>query len=177
MTDKRRSILVAVCAWSLTLLGGWHSACALYDNFTLHAMFSSPGFMLGLAGASLPADLPPIARLAAEHIRLVFVFYFLVSLTVLISGSGLVLKKAWAIAAVGRLFYISAACCFIVFLFPGLLIPKPYVYGGMQLSPEFNAAVARLKFQAQILAALLSTAGFWFGRWLGKPEVRRLITR
>ena len=95
----KRPPAVGALAWFLVAFGGWHAARAAYDNFALAAMFSSPGFMLGLAGATMPVEAPPLARFAVAHIRLLFVFYFFVSLSVLLAGAGLLLRKVWALSA------------------------------------------------------------------------------
>lgn len=172
MPENKKSVLVSAVAWSFIALGGWHAARAAYDNFALAVMFSSPGFMLGLAGSTMPVEVPPLARLAVEHMRLIFVFYFFASLAVFISGLGLRSRKAWALNASKWFFYIGAACCLVVFLFPGLLVPKPYVYDGVSLAPEFNAAVRHMKFQLRLMAVFPGAAVLWLSRRLEKPEVK-----
>jgi hypothetical protein len=160
MTENKRSAMVGAAAWAFMLLGGCHAARAAYDNLTLSSMFSSPGFMLGLAGSTLPVEMPPLALLAAAHIRLVFVAYLLVSLGVCATGLGLLLRKAWALAAARRLFYSSAACCCALFLVPGLLVPQPLIREGVSLAPEFNAAVGLMRIQLRVAAALLGSVFF-----------------
>lgn len=173
MTEKKRSALAGATAWLFLLLGGYHAARAAYDNFALASMFSSPGFMLGLAGSTLPVEMPALARLAAEHLQLVFVFYFLVSLTVFASGAGLLLRKDWARVAAQRFFYLAAAASLALFLFPELLVPKPYMYEGAPVAPGFNEAVGQLKFQTRLIAAILCAGAGWLGRRLGHPELRK----
>ena len=168
----KRLGLVSAVAWVFITLGGWHAARAAYDNFALAAMFSSPGFLLGLARATIPVEPPPLALFVAEHMRLVFVFYFFASLAVFIAGLGLLLRKVWALNASKWLFYIGAACCLVIFLFPGLLVPKPYSYAGVSLTPEFNAAVEHVKFQLRFISAFPGAAGLWFARRFEKPEVK-----
>lgn len=153
-------------------MGGYHLACAAYGNFALAVMFESPAAMLSLANSTAPVELPPLARLAVEHIRLLFGFYFLISLAVFITGAGLLLKKAWALSAFIRLCYVVAACCLIVLLFPGLVVPKPYVYGGVALTPEFNAAVARARIALRVIAAIFGAGAFWSGRRFERPDIR-----
>ncbi len=171
--ENKRSVLVSVGAWAFIIFGGWHVARAAYDNFAMASMFSSPSFMLGLAGATMPVETPPLARFAVEHIRLVFVFYFFASLAVFIAGSGLLLRKAWALNSSKWFFYIGAACCLLVFLFPGLLMPKPYVYAGVSLAPEFNVAVEHMRFQLRLFSAFPGAAGLWIARRLENEKVRR----
>ncbi len=171
MTENKRSVLVGSAAWAFMLLGGCHSALAAYDNFTLAAMFSSPGFMLGLAGSSLPVEMPFLAGLAVTHIRLVFVVYLLVSLGVCATGVGLLLRKAWALTASRRLFYSAAACCLALFLVPGLLVPQPLIRDGAALAPDFNAAVKLMQMQLRAVAALLGAAFFWAALLCGRPGV------
>jgi hypothetical protein len=171
MTENKRSAIVGAAAWAFMLLGGCHAARAAYDNLTLASMFSSPGFMLGLAGATLPVELPLLARLAAAHIRLVFIAYLLVSLGVCATGFGLLLRKAWALAAARRLFYSAAACCFAVFLVPGLLVPQPLIRDGVALAPEFNAAVGWMRIQLRFVTALLGPAFFLVARRCERPPI------
>lgn len=172
MTEKKTSVLVLGAAWGLVLMGGYHVARAAIGNFSLAVMFESPAAMLNLANSSAPVDLPPLARLAVDHIRLLFVFYFLISLTVFITGLGLVLKKAWALSAFIWLCYLGAASCFIVLIFPGLAVPKPYIYGGTALTPEFNAAVERAKIVLRLITALLCAGAFWFGWRFERQDIR-----
>ena len=172
MTENKRSVLVLGAAWALVLLGGYHLARAAYGNFSLAVMFESPAAMLSLANSTAPVELPPLARLAVDHIRPLFGFYFLLALAVFVTGLGLLLKKAWALSAFIWLCYIGAASCFIVLLFPGLAVPKPYIYGGLALTPEFNAAVARAKIALRVSAALFGSGAFWFGRRFERPDIR-----
>ena len=169
---SKRPALIAALAWFFVAFGGWHAARAAYDNFSLAAMFSSPGFMLGLAGSTMPVEAPPLARFAVAHIRLLFIFYFFASLAVFIAGAGLLLRKAWALSASKGFFYLGAACCLLIFLFPGLLVPKPYFYAGISLAPEFNAAVGQMKFQLRLFSALPGAAFLWFSWRLEKPDVK-----
>lgn len=171
--ENRRSVLVSVIAWAFIIFGGWHAARAAYDNFALAAMFSSPSFMLGLAGATIPVETPPLARFAVAHIRLVFVFYFFASMAVFIAGAGLSFRKAWALNSSKWFFYISAACGLLIFLFPGLLMPKPYIYAGVSLAPEFNSAVEHMRFQLRLFSVLPCATGLWLARRLENAEVRR----
>ena len=169
--------MVSAAAWVLMLMGGYHVVMAAYSNFSLSAMFSSPSVLLGLAGSTIPVELPPLARLAVEHIRLVFCFYFFISLAVAVTGFGLLLRKVWALSAFKWLFYVGAASCFIILLFPGLAVPKPYIYGGVSLTPEFNAAVTRIKFQLRLIAALLGAGAFWIGMRFERPEITNEFVR
>ena len=164
--------VVSAAAWTFIMLGGWHTARAAYDNFTLAVMFSSPGFILGMAKATMPVEQPPLASLAVAHIQLIFIFYFFASLALFVSGLGLLLRKAWALNASKCLFYIGAACGLIIFLFPGLLVPQPYVYAGVSLAPEFNTAVAHMKLQLRFVAAFLCVAALWLARRLEKQDVK-----
>jgi hypothetical protein len=173
MTENKRSALVSGTAWAFILLGGYHAARAAYDNFTLAELFSSPGFMLGLAGSTLPVQLPPLARLVVEHIQVFFVLYFLVSLTVCVAGTGLLARKPWARTAAVWLFYLSAAAACALFLFPELLVPKPYLFEGRALTPGFNEVMGRLRFQTRLLAAALCACAVWLARRLERPEVRQ----
>lgn len=172
MTENKRSGLVGAAAWVFTLGGGWASACAAYNCLILASMFSSPGFMLGLAGTTLPVEMPPLARLAVEHIWAVFIFYFLVCFNICITGIGLLAGKAWALSAFRWFFYIGAGCCLGIFLFPGFVVPEPYIYRGVSLAPEFNSAVAALRVQFRLAAALLGAGAFWLARRFERPDVR-----
>jgi hypothetical protein len=172
MTDNKRSAAAYAAAWLFTLLGGYHTARAAYDNLTLASMFSSQGFMLGLAGSKLPVELPPLARFAAANIRLMFLLYFFVSLGVFMTGIGLLLRKAWALAAARRFFYSVSAVLFAIFLVPGLLVPKPLIFDGVAVSPEFNAAVGWMKVQLRLATALLGSVFFWAALWCGRPGIK-----
>lgn len=172
MTENKRSLKVSAAAWFFTLLGGCHSVRAAYDNLTLADMFSSPSFMLGLASSTLPVNLPPLARLVVANIHLVFAVYLLASLGVCVAGIGLLLRKAWALTAVRRIFYAAAACCLVVFLFPWLLVPRPLVHEGIELAPEFNSAVGTMKTQLRIAAALAGAVLLLTARWFARAGIR-----
>lgn len=172
MTENTRSVLVGAAAWVLILAGGCSSVVAVYHGFVLASMFSSPGFMLGLAGATLPVEMPPLARLAVEHVGMFFVFNFLVWLDIFITGLGLLARKAWALAAFRWLFYIGAGCFLGLLLFPGFVVPGPYMHDGVAPAPEFNAAVTALRFKLRLIALLLGTGAFWLARRFERPDVR-----
>ncbi len=169
---QKSPALIGALAWFFTLFGGWHAARAAYDNFALAAMFSSPGFMLGLAGATMPVEAPPLARFAVAHIRLLFIFYFFVSLSVFITGVGLLLRKAWALSASKWFFYLGAACCLLMLFFPGLLVPKPYYYEGISLAPQFNDAVGHMRLLLRLTSAFPTAAFLWFSWRFEKPDVK-----
>lgn len=154
MAEYKRTRMTAVIAWLFVLAGGYHGARAVYDNFVLADMFSSPGVLMGLATATLPVELPPLALLAVQHIRAVFVLYMLVSLSVFATGIGLLLRRAWAIRTAKIIFYSAAVLCFTILFFPGLLVPKPYILNGVPLTPDFNAAVGGMRLQLRIIALL-----------------------
>ena len=172
MGEKRKSVMVGIAAWAFITLGGYHAARAAYDNITLTSMFSSPSFLLGLAGSVLPVELPPLARLAAAHIRLVFAGYFFVSLSVFAAGLGLLFRKPWALVFTRWFFFFAAACCFAVLVVPGLLVPGPLVMDGRELAPEFNAAVGMMRTQVRVVSALLCSVFFLAARRFSRPEIR-----
>jgi len=171
MTENKKPVLVGAAAWILILLGGYHVARAAYGNFALAVMLDSPSVLLGLATSTMPVETPPLARLLVENTRLVFAFYFFISLAMFVTGLGLLLRKAWGVSAFKWLCYIGGASGFIILLFPGLIVPKPYVFGGVALTPEFNAAVTRMKFQLRLAAALFGAAAFWIGRRFERPDI------
>ncbi|HOW88650.1 MAG TPA: hypothetical protein PL037_00085 [Elusimicrobiales bacterium] len=168
MTYRKRTLITAA-AWAFALIGGYHSARAIYDNLTLSSMFSSPGFLMGMAGALIPVELPPLARLAAAHIRLVFAGYLLLSLSVLSAGVGLLLGKDWATALSRRLLYSAAGCCAALFLFPGLLVPEPFFIDGVAISADFNAAVGVMSFYLRVAALTLGAIFFFAARLIFGP--------
>lgn len=172
MTENGRSALISVAAWAFILLGGYHAVSAAFDLFTVTAMFSSTGIQLGLAGATLPVALPLLARLAAEHVRLVFLAYFILSSTVCATGFGLLLRKTWALASARGLFYLGAAGSFAILLVPGVLVPQPLIRDGVSLAPEFNDAVRAMRTQAQIAAALLCGVFFLAARRCAGAKIK-----
>jgi|GEM_PF-4830385 len=161
MADKKRSWIETVIAWMLVLLGGYHTLRAVYDNLMLADMFSSAGLLMGLATSTMPVEPPPLALLAARHIRTLFMLYLLASVAAFSIGLGLLLRRSWARVSAKLMFYLIAACCFALLLFPGLLVPKPLIQDGIAISPGFNAAVAWLKFQLRLTAALAGAAALW----------------
>jgi hypothetical protein len=78
----------------------------------------------------------------------------LVSLSVFATGIGLLSRRAWAVRTAKIIFYSAAVFCFTILLFPGLLVPKPYILNGAPLTPDFNAAVGEMRLQLRIAAAL-----------------------
>jgi len=172
MAEKKRSILASAAAWALILSGGATAAAVARDAFILVSLFSSPGFMLGLAGSTLPVEMPPLARFAAGHMWTVFGLYFIAGLNILIIGIGLRARKAWAFAAFRWMLYIVGGCSLIILLFPGLVVPGPYMYEGVALTPEFNSAMAAVRFQLRLISAVLGAAAVWFVRRFEKPDIK-----
>jgi hypothetical protein len=172
MTENKRPALLGAAAWGFILAGGYFSVVAARNAFVLFALFSSPGFMLGLAGSTLPVEMPPLARLAAERMPLVFAAYFFFWAGVCIAGMGLLARKAWGLASARWLCYIAAACCLVLLLFPGLVVPKPYTYRGVSLTPEFNAVVGAIRIQLRLITVVLGVCALWLARRLEKPDIR-----
>jgi len=146
---------------------------ALRDLFTLLDVFSTPAFYLALSHASVPVEMPPLALFMAGHMRLAFVFSVFFWLSGLTLSVGVWGRKEWARRGAVTMLYLLSATALLFLLFPWLAIPRPLVYDGVSLAPEFNAAVRAAALVARITAALAGGLCLWWALALDRGELRR----
>jgi len=126
-------IAAAVCAFMTLKAAG--------DALTLLAAYSTPAFSLSMARSLLPVNMPPLAAFIARHTRPFFVFLLLFWCSGLALSLGAWARREWARRGACSMLYLLAAAALLLLLYPWLVIPKPLVYGGVSLAPEFNASV------------------------------------
>jgi len=52
------------------------------------------------------------------------------------------------------------------------VVPRPYVYEGISVTPEFNDMVSGMKTGFQAVSALLGVALLWLARRFERPEIK-----
>lgn len=143
------------------------------DLLTLLDVFSTPAFYLGLARATLPVELPPLAGFMVRNMRLFFVFSLLFWLSGLALALGVWARREWARQGACWMLYLLAAAALLLLAWPWLAIPRPLIYGGVSLAPEFNNAVRAAAFAARALAFLGGGLCLWWALTLDRGPLRR----
>ena len=148
------------------------TAAAGRDLLTLLNVFGTPAFYLGLAKATLPTEMPPLAGLIVRHMRLFFVFSFFFWASALALSLGVWARREWARRGAAAMLYLLTAAALLLLLFPWLAVPKPLIYGGVSLAPEFNASVGAAAFVARTAAFLGGAVSLWWALALDRGALR-----
>lgn len=152
---------------------GYMTVSAGLDLLALLNVFGTPAFYLGLARATLPTEMPPLAGLIVAHMRLFFLFSFLFWTSALVLSLGVWARKEWARRGAAAMLYLLAAAALLLLLFPGLAVPKPLMYGGVSLAPEFNDSVRAAAFAARAASLLGGSVCLWWALALDRGGLRR----
>lgn len=160
------ALAAAACA-------GFMAVSAGRDLLTLLNVFGTPAFYLGLARATLPTEMPPLAGLIVRHMRLFFLFSFFFWVSALALSAGVWARKEWARRGAAAMLYLLAAAALLLLLFPWLAVPKPLMYGGVSLAPEFNDTVRAAAFVARVTAFLGGGICLWWALLLDRGGLRR----
>lgn len=143
------------------------------DLLTLLDVFSTPAFYLGLAGATLPVEMPPLAAFMVRNMRVFFVFSLLFWLSGLALALGVWARKEWGRRGAAWMLYLVSAAALLLLLYPWLAIPRPLMYGEVSLAPEFNNAVKAAAFFARLGSFLGGGLCLWAALALDRGPLRR----
>lgn len=148
------------------------SVRAARDLLTLLDVFSTPAFYLSLARATLPVDMPPLASFMVKHMKLFFSF----SLLFWLSGLGLSLavwaRREWGRRGAVWMLYLLFAASLLMALYPWLAVPKPFMYNGVSLAPDFNAAVGAAAAAVRAFGLVLGAVFLWWALALDRGRAR-----
>lgn len=162
------SVLALGCCAAAAVM----SALAVRDLLTLLNIFGSPAFYLGLARATLPVEMPPLGAVMVRHMRMFFLFSALFWLSALVLSAGVWARKEWARRGAAAMLYLLAAAALLLLLFPWLVVPRPLVYEGVSIAPEFNAAVTAAAFAARAGAFLGGVVCLWWALALDRGALK-----
>jgi len=146
---------------------------AARDLVILMDVFSTPAFFLGLVRATVPVEMPPLARFIVHNIRLFFIFFVFFWLSGFVLALGVWGRREWARSGAVAMLYLLSAAALLMLLFPWLAIPRPLFYGKISLSPEFNEAVLAAAYWARITSLLTGSLCLWWGLALDRGELRK----
>lgn len=148
------------------------SVRAARDLLTLLDVFSTPAFYLSLARATLPVDMPPLASFIVKHMRLFFSFSLLFWLSGLAVSLSVWARREWGRQGAVWMLYLLFAACLLVALYPWLAVPKPFVYNGISLAPDFNAAVRSAAAAVRGAGVLLGAIFLWWALALDRGRAK-----
>lgn len=168
-----KSRALSAAALAAAAVSGLMFLKAARDLFTLLDVFSTPAFFLDLARATVPVEMPPLAGLLTRNIRSVFVFTLVFWLAASALALGVWLRREWARRGAAWMLYLLGAAALLLLFFPWLAIPRPLVYGGVALAPEFNAAVKTAAIFARVAALLGGGLCLWCALVLDRSGLRR----
>lgn len=163
-----RSRTLSAVALALGCVCGLMAFFSGSDLILMARLSSTTTFNLFMMRSLVPVDMPPLAALAADHPLFLFILTAAFWLSGCVLSLGVWRRREWArLGAVAMLYLIGAAALLMV-LFPALVVPKPFVYEGVELAPEFNAAVFKAAFILRSVSACIVLVAFWWARLLEK---------
>lgn len=145
---------------------------AARDLAMLLQVLSAPAFYLSLRHATLPVEMPPLAAFIIGHARLFFAFLLFFWLSGLVLAAGVWARREWARRGAVWLLYLAAGAALLLLVYPWLAIPKPLMYGGISLAPEFNGAVRAAAFFARFAAAVCGALALWWALLLDRGALK-----
>ena len=92
--QKTKSSFVTVLAWIFIVLGGFATAISILQNIMIYAMFPVEEMHAAAAGAK--EQTPAIALFMLDHMRVIFLSFFVICTLTLVSATGLLKRKNWA---------------------------------------------------------------------------------
>lgn len=167
-----RSKVLSALALGCAAAAGVMSALAMRDLLTLLNIFGTPAFYLGLARATLPVEMPPLAAFIVRHMRLFFLFSAIFWVSALVLSIGTWARKEWARRGAAAMLYLLAAAALLLLLFPWLAVPRPLVYEGVSLAPDFNAAVTAAAFAARVASFAGGVVCLWWALALDRGTLK-----
>lgn len=162
------SVLALACCSAAAVM----TALAVRDLLTLLNIFGTPAFYLGLARATLPIEMPPLAVLMVRHMRLFFMFSAFFWASALTLSAGVWARKEWARRGAAGMLYLLAGAALLLLLFPWLAVPRPLMYEGVSIAPEFNASVRAAAFAARAGAFAGGAVCLWWALALDRGALK-----
>lgn len=92
--QKTRSSFVTVLAWIFIVLGGFATAISILQNIMIYAMF--PVEEMHAAAAEAKEQTPAVALFMLDHMRVIFLSFFVICALTLVSAVGLLKRQNWA---------------------------------------------------------------------------------
>lgn len=154
-------------------LCGFLALRSALELFLFLQVYSAPIFLLSLAHSTVPVDIPPLAGFLVDHMLLAFVFSFLFWLAGAILAFGVWGRREWARRGAAAMLYLAGAAALLLLLYPWLAIPRPLVYGGISLAPEFNSAVKAAAFLTRLGALLACGLCAWWALALDRSGLKK----
>ena len=148
------------------------SVKAARELWLLLQVLSSPAFLLSLRQAMLPVEMPPLAAFISGNIRLFFAFLLLFWLSGLTLAAGVWARREWARRGAVWLLYLAAAAALLLLVYPWVVIPRPLLYRGISLAPEFNDAVMAAAFFARLVGAVCGALALWWALLLDRGALK-----
>ncbi len=145
---------------------------AARDLLTMLVIYHTPAFYLGMAKATVPVQMPPLAGFMVRHMRLFFAFFFFLWLSGLVLSLGVWARREWARSGACLTLYLLAGAALLMLAYPWLAVPRPLVYGGISLAPRFNDAVASAAFFTRLTSFLGGGLCLWWALALDRGGLR-----
>ena len=173
LLTEGKSKALSACSLAAAALCAAMTVKAARDLWMLLQVLSAPAFYLSLRHATLPMEMPPLAAFIVGHARLFFAFLLSFWLSGLVLAAGVWARREWARRGAVWLLYLAAAAALLLLVQPWLAIPKPLMYGGISLAPEFNDAVRIAAFFARFAAAVCGALALWWALLLDRGALKR----
>jgi hypothetical protein len=168
-----KSKVLSGAALSAAVLCAIMSFKSASSMVTLLDMVSTPALSLGLLHATLPSQMPPLASLLVRNVGLFFSFMLLLWLSGLILSLAVLARKEWGRQGAVWMLYLLSSAALLMLIYPWLAVPRPIMYQGISVAPEFNAAVRSAAFFARLTAFLGGGSCLWGALALDRGELKK----
>ena len=168
-----RSFVVSAAAMTVTAAAAYMTCRSLSELVDFLYFYRSASFYPALAHSKLPMGMPPLAALLARHMVLSFYFSFFFWLSAAVLAAGVWRRREWARRGAVAMCYVISAAAAMLLLFPWLVVPEPFVYGGVSLAPEFNAMVRSAAFLVRLAAFTGGGLCLWWALALDRGAARK----
>jgi hypothetical protein len=174
-----RSTFVTVVAWIFIFLAGFATLASILQNVMVNFMFPGGEIDAAFEQAGASERLPGFVSFMLRNMRLVFLFFLLVSVATLASSIGLLLRQNWA-----RIAFVLVMVLGVLWNLAGVVLSFAFASWLPAPPPGTPAGFAEhwsYMSKAMIAANVVITLGFavlfaWIAKKLLSPGVRAEFT-
>lgn len=167
MPGSTPSVFVTTVAWTSIVLSGLTSLIGLMQNLFIWFL---PRIDVEKAMAQGGDDAPTLFLWMAENIQWIFLFFWLMALSVLVSSVGLLKRKPWSLGAFTAMLYVGILWSLSSFaVMVSVLASAPTFREGPPMFQAIEASIVVFNF---IFMAALVGLFAWLIRRLSAPAVK-----
>ena len=167
-----KSRILSATALTLAVLCGGMAVLAVSDLITMLRLSSTSAFFLFFSRATVPVQMPAAAAFAAGHPVALFSLAAALWICGCVLALGVWRRAEWARRGAAAMLYLLSAGALLALLFPSLIVPAPLSYDGMDIAPEFNAAVKSAAFYLRVVSLAGGGLCLWWALVLDRSRIK-----